>query len=482
MDFTPAPLNPFNILVFRGGRVKDDEGRHWLDSLVIAVPFDAEEDVKDGRTSLTIDMEHGTLPNPNENGYGSKYLLLTRPVMSQAVLETLTAAIQTTYDNDIDDYYKNNTVGITEDNLIHSRDDTIKNCYVAFAQAIDEKTKKPALETYRLKVPSDVATGQQLYLHGYCWQGETWNSRHDGSSGELRGFPNIAGFTDNSPLSLAAPYTKIVGYLIYHVAIFGNEEKDLHRLIATPNTTPKKVIDRLQATKNAKAAQDQANALNRGGNNPSNPTTSSTTHHHRNHNHATTTSHHHSPPRGHTTRTHYVYQTGTGTPPNQHYAHQTGTQNQQNQSYAHQTGTQHQQNQSYAHQTATYKQPFTQQEHTTTQQDFDPFYNEHTTTQHDQYHDRSAYNTESDGGNGGGRNYNKDEESDEHLVSLASASQMEDGSEDQRKPPAWTDDTWARGGTTNAHGQTDGMGGARAQDDGMGGEYNGGYARGYYRG
>lgn len=59
---------------------------------------------------------------------------------------------------------------------------------------------------------------------------------------------------------------------------------------------------------------------------------------------------------------------------------------------------------------------------------------------------------------------------------------MEEGSEDQRKPPAWMDTTWARGGTTNAHGQTDGMGGARGQDDGMGGEYNGGYARGYYRG
>ena len=459
-----------------------------MDNLDIIVPFDSEKDVEGGRTSLSIDMEHGTLPNPAENGYGSKYLLLTCPLFSEALLETVPAAIQTTYDNDIMDYYENNNVGITKDDVIFARDTSIKNCNVALAQGMDEKTRKPVLETYRLKLPCDPTTGEQIYVHAYCWQGETWNSRHDGASGDLRGFPNIAPYEDNSPLSLESlPYTRIAGFLIFKVAMFGNEGKDLHHLISTPKTTPKKVINRLQVTMNAKAQQDQANALNRGGSmNPPNPPTSSTAHHHRNH--ATTASHHHSPPRAHTTRTHYT--------------HQTGTQHQQNQSYSRQTGTQHQQNQSYT----THEQPFTQQEHTTTQQEhtttqpdlLDPFNtynnNEHTTTQHDQsypYHDSSTYYTKRDGENRGGRKYTNDED-DEHLVSMASASQ------DDMKPPArspfpstrkypWTD---------GREQQTDGTddeyydGYARRvnhtygrQSDEEGGEYNGGYdPYGYYQG
>ena len=387
-------------------------------------------------------MEHGTLPNPAENGYGSKYLLLTRPLFSEALLETMAATIQTTYDNDVMEYYENNSVGITRDDVIHARDTSIKNCNVALAQGIDEKTKKPVLETYRFKVPSDATTGEQIYLHAFCLQGATWNSRHDGASGELRAFPNIAPYTDNSPLLLeSAPYTRVAGYLVYTVAMFGNEGKDLHRLIATPKTTPKKVINRLQATMNAKAEQDQANAFNRGGSmNPPNPPTSSTAHHHRNH--ATTASHHHSPPRDHSTRMHY---------------RQTSTQRQQDQ------------------------QPFPQQEDTTTQQEYtttqqehtntkqpdyldDPFsaFEKHTTTQHDQ-----SYPYHRDGENGGGGNYKNDDD-DEHLVSMASASQ----DDDQRKPPAQTHFPsprkyypWTRGGNTSDGRRT----------YGTDGEYNDGY-------
>lgn len=421
LDFTPAPLNPFNIQVYRGGRVKDDEGIHWLDTLMIVVPFESEKDVEGGRTSLSIDTEHGTLPNPAENGYGSKYLLLTRPVFSQAMLDTMSASLQTVYDNDIFDYYDDNQIGVTKDDVIFARDTSIKICNVAHAQGMDEKTKQPKLETYRLKVPCDPNTGEQIYLHAFCLQGVTWNSRHDGASGDLRGFPNIAPYTDNSPLSLAnKPYTRIAGYLFYKVVMYGNEEKDLHRLMATPKTTPKKVINRLQATMNAKAEQDQANAWA----NSHNPTTSSTTHHHRNH--ATTESHNHIPPRTHTTRTHHTRQTGTQR-----------------------------------------ERTTTPQERNTTQQEkrYDPFdtnENDHTTSQ--QYHDHYAYTPKDDVENGGGGNY-KNYDDDEHLISFASQSQMDEESEEQKKPPAFNF-PWARSGTT----------------DGMGGGYYDGYANGNYRG
>ncbi len=62
------------------------------------------------------------------------------------------------------------------------------------------------------------------------------------------------------------------------MAIVGNEQKDLHR-ITTSSPVPKKVVDRLQASRIAKAAQDQAKACNRGRmNTPSPPRFTNTTH------------------------------------------------------------------------------------------------------------------------------------------------------------------------------------------------------------
>ncbi len=242
--------------------MKDDEGQYLLDNLLILAPFHSEQDIEDERTRLSIDTEHGTLPE-NDGFFGaSKYLLYTIPEVSHAIIETAPVVIQATYEIDILEYHKGNNVGITDAHLATACYTSIENCNSAYAQAIDEKTKKPRLVTYRLKIPHDPVTGEQIYVHSNCWQGESWSSRHDASSGELKVSANIAVFEQPSKALTSVTYEKVIGMLTYRVAIIGNEQKDLHR-ITTSSPVPKKVVDRLQASRSAKASQDQAKASNR---------------------------------------------------------------------------------------------------------------------------------------------------------------------------------------------------------------------------
>ncbi len=243
--------------------MKDDEGLYLLDNLLILAPFHSEQDIEDGRTSLSIDTEYGTLPE-NDGFFGaSKYLLYTIPEVSHAIIETAPVVIQATYEIDILEYHKGNNVGITDAHLATACYTSIENCNSAYAQAIDEKTKKPRLVTYRLKIPHDPVTGEQIYVHSNCWQGESWSSRHDASSGELKVSANIAVFEQPSKALTSVTYEKVIGMLTYRVAIVGNEHKDLHRM-TTSSPVRKKVVDRLQASRSAKASQDQAKASNRG--------------------------------------------------------------------------------------------------------------------------------------------------------------------------------------------------------------------------
>jgi hypothetical protein len=426
--------------------VKDDEGQYSLENLLILAPFQSEQDIEDGRTSLSIDMEHGALPE-NDGFFGSKYLLYTIPEVSTAIIETAPVVIQATYDTDIKEYHKGNNVGITDAHLATACTTSIDNCNSAYAQAIDEKTKKPRLVTYRLKVPEDPITGEQIYVHSHCWQGESWSSRHDGSSGELKESANIAGFEETSQRLTSNAYEKVIGMLTYRVAIVGNEQKDLHRIINSSPVT-KKLVDRLQASRIAKAAQDQAKACNRGGH-PNTTATSSTTHHHRNNPTMNTVNPHN--PTTHRWKNNQQNQYNTSTHQtnaqhqNQHYAHQNQYSDQQNHHYStwqnqystKPASTKQNQYQNSSHRTNTYMQPFTQTEHTSNQQDqyhqLDPFNTEteHTTTQQDQYPYNSTYT------GGGDENYEdyNDPEDEEHLISMASSSQQR---EDQKA--AWKSD------------------------------------------
>ena len=124
--------------------------------------------------------------------------------------------------------------------------------------------------------------------------------------------------------------------LTYRVAIVGNEQKDLHRIINSSPVT-KKLVDRLQASRIAKAAQDQAKACNLGGH-PNTTATSSTTHHHRN-NPTTNTVNPHNPTT-HRWNNNQQNQYNTST-------HQTNAQR-QNQHYAHQNQFSAQQSHHYS--------------------------------------------------------------------------------------------------------------------------------------
>ncbi len=193
--------------------MKDDEGQYLLDNLLILAPFHSEEDIEDGRTSLSIDTEHGTLPESDGFLGSSKYLLYTIPEVSHAIIETASVVIEATYATDIKEYHNANNVGITDAHQATACITSIDNCNSAYAQAIDEKTKKPRLVTYQLKIPEDPITGEQIYVHSNCWQGESWSSRHNALSGELKVSANIAGFEQSSQTLTSGTYDKVIGML-----------------------------------------------------------------------------------------------------------------------------------------------------------------------------------------------------------------------------------------------------------------------------
>lgn len=347
LDFTPTP-NPFNIQLFNGGRMWDDDGAHLVSSLFLSLPFLVEEDIKNGRTSLALDMECGLEPD----GIGSSALYLTCPVVSYSFIRAMPVHVETTFDIEIKAYHDGNNVGVTDAKIDTACQVTIDNCNAAYASIIDDKSKEAQLATYRLKLPRNPSTGKQIYVHSNYWQGEDWNSRYDRANADLRGGLSLVPIPQNSRELTTDKYEVMMGALNYRMAICGTEELDLIRMTST-KVSPKKPIDRMQAARMAQAAQDMANTGNR-----SSTTTHKNTSTTRKHNNPFTTprtrQYQNNPTTFTQTRKNQNY-TSTNTQQNQYPYSKTQDQNGEDNDPFSQTNTQQNQYDSYSQMPAGYE-------------------------------------------------------------------------------------------------------------------------------
>lgn len=244
LAFTPSHWpNPFNIQLFLGADMKEDGGGFWAESLFISVPFVAAEDVS--RTTLALDMENGV----GFDGTGASALLLTCPIIPTTVIKAAPYQIETTFE-DISIYHDGSGSKVSVDELETACNNTIKNCKEAYASIIDEETKLVETRTYRLKLPLHPVTGNQIFVHNEFWQNEDWRAKHNGTA-NLKPNATLVPIKQTSDFA-STPYDQMINALNYRVAIFGNERKDFDH-VTTPNTTPKKPRDKLQAAKDAMA-------------------------------------------------------------------------------------------------------------------------------------------------------------------------------------------------------------------------------------
>ena len=260
LSFSPSFIpNYFNISVYPGGELLDDGGVNWVEYVSISLPYLAEEDVIDDRTTLVVDMSDEHM---DEESIGSSTLLLTCPIISLAQFLAMPVHTRAAYE-DYKDYHHGNNANVSEANLVTSCGMAVNHCKTALASALDPKTLLPKLQTYRLKLPVHPKTGKQLYIHADYWQKEAWNSFEQNSTCTLKHVPTICPIEQMECSLSTSPYTQVMSALNYRAPIIGTERLHLEHVTASCGISPKKPRDRMQMAQDVRAEMERDVAMNR---------------------------------------------------------------------------------------------------------------------------------------------------------------------------------------------------------------------------